>query len=90
MIVKPNDLGFCRLLLEMRGSIVPAILPEIIFFTLVGVFACLAFSMDIFGRSTDTLFRLELGPFTALGEYLSLLILITSVFLYSVIDLLTD
>jgi predicted membrane chloride channel (bestrophin family) len=86
MIVKPNDLGFCRLLLEMRGSIVPAILPEIIFFTLVGVFACLAFSMDLFGSSTDTLFRLELGPFTALGEYLSLYQKSISIFCYSWID----
>jgi len=68
MIVKPNDLGFFRLLLEMRGSIVPAILPEIIFFSLVGVFACLALSLDIFGSSTDRFFRLEFGPFTALGE----------------------
>jgi len=68
MIVKPTDLGFCGLLLEMRGSIVPAILPEITLFTLVAVFACLAFTYDLFGTNTDRLFQLELGPFTALGE----------------------
>lgn len=68
MIVKQKQLGFFQLLLEMRGSIVPAIMPKVVFFTCVAVFACLALSLNLFGKNTSELLRLEFGPFTALGK----------------------
>lgn len=71
MIVKPKELGFFKLLLEMKGSIVPAIMPAIIFAAGVGVFACLALSHHLFGENTSEVLSLEFGPFTALGESLS-------------------
>lgn len=72
MIVKQKQLGFFQLLLEMRGSIVPAIMPKVVFFTCVAVFACLALSLNLFGKNTSELLRLEFGPFTALGVAISL------------------
>jgi predicted membrane chloride channel (bestrophin family) len=68
MIVKPKELGFFKLLLEMSGSVVPAIMPKIMFATGIGLFACLALSLDLFGENTSDVLSLEFGPFTALGK----------------------
>eukprot|EP00979_Chaetoceros_neogracilis_P016289 scaffold7604_cov255-Chaetoceros_neogracile.AAC.1 len=72
MIVKPKELGFFKLLLEMSGSVVPAIMPKIMFATGIGLFACLALSLDLFGENTSDVLSLEFGPFTALGVAISL------------------
>lgn len=65
-------MGFFQLLVEMRGSVVPAIMPKIIFSAVLGVFANLVLTLDLFGRKTDSIMALELGPFAALGVAISL------------------
>ncbi len=72
MIVKNHEMGSFRLLFDLRGSIIPAIMPKIIFFALLGVVANLILSQDLFGRSTDEALYLELGVFTVLGVAISL------------------
>lgn len=72
MIVKQHDMGFFQLMVEMRGSIVPAITPKIIFSSVLGVLVCLIRSFDFFGEQTDEVLSLEFGPFTALGVAISL------------------
>lgn len=73
MIVKSTkSLYFFHLLCEMRGSVVPAILPKICASVVLGVFANLALLLDVFGENTDAMITLELGPFAALGVAISL------------------
>lgn len=72
MIVKPKQYGFFGLLLEMRGSVIPAIMPKIIFAVCVGVVVTLVLSMDLLGEDTDEILSLNFTPFTALGVAISL------------------
>lgn len=72
MIVKRHDIGFIGLLIEMKGSIVPAIMPHIICSALLGVLACFLISTDYFGSSAAEALKLSFGPFTALGVAISL------------------
>lgn len=65
-------MSFFQLCFEMRGSIVPAIMPKIIFSVALGIFANLAMVLDLFGQNTDSIISLELGPFAALGVAISL------------------
>ena len=70
MIVKPHASAW-ELLITMRGSIVPAILPQIIFAALLGVAAAYARSLpDSSAWNSDT--RYNFTPFTALGVAISL------------------
>ena len=72
MIVKGDRLGFFGLLVEMRGSIVPAIMPHIIFSALLGVLACILTETTYIHSSTADALRIGFGPFTALGVAISL------------------
>jgi len=72
MIVKNPNLGFLGLLLEMRGSIVPAILPHIVCSALLGVVACLLTETNYLHPTAADALKLEFGPFTALGVAISL------------------
>jgi len=56
----------------MRGSVVPAITPHIIMAFLIGVIAVLCFELNLFGDSSDQVFTISMGPFTAIGVAISL------------------
>jgi len=68
MIVKPKTLGFWMLTFDCRGSVVPAIMPKIILAVLIGIFACLALTNNLFGAEL----AIQFEPFTALGVAISL------------------
>lgn len=72
MIVKDKNLGFFKLLCEMRGSIVPTILPQIVFAAFLGVLAKLILMFDLFGSNTKDVMYMEFSPFAALGVAISL------------------
>jgi predicted membrane chloride channel (bestrophin family) len=74
MIVKDKNLSFLMLLVEMRGSIVPAIMPHIIISAMLGVVACILLKtkyLNLEDQTVDAL-KLSFGPFTALGVAISL------------------
>ena len=72
MIVKRHDIGFLGLLVEMRGSIVPAIMPHIICSALLGLGICFLITTDYLDSSATEALKLSFGPFTALGVAISL------------------
>jgi len=72
MIVKQDHYGFLALLLVMKGSIVPAILPHIFASALLGVVACLLITSGYLSTSTVDALTISFGPFTALGVAISL------------------
>jgi len=72
MIVKHKKLGFLRLLIEMRGSIVPAIAIHILASALLGVFACLLIKQRYLNAAAADALKLSPSPFTALGVAISL------------------
>lgn len=72
MIVKQNNLSFLQLLTEMRGSIVPAILPHIILSALSGVLACILLNTEFLHEQAADALKISFGPFTALGVAISL------------------
>jgi len=67
MIVRPHASAI-ELLITMRGSIVPAILPQVVFAALLGVAAAFARSLPDSSAWTSYNFT----PFTALGVAISL------------------
>ncbi len=67
MIVRPHASAI-ELLVTMRGSIVPAILPQVFFAALLGVAAAFARSLPDSSAWTSYNFT----PFTALGVAISL------------------
>lgn len=72
MIVKRHDMSFLAFLIEMRGSIVPDILPHILFSALLGVVACILIKTELVHTSVSDAVTLSFGPFTALGVAISL------------------
>jgi len=75
MIVKKQaKMGFFKLLIEMKGSIVPAILPKILLSALLGLIVTLIIEFDIFGKDTRKHVSIELGPFAGVGVAISLLL----------------
>ena len=72
MIVKQEKLGFFGLLIEMRGSIVPAIMPHIISSALLGVIACILTETGYLHSDAADALTIGFGPFTALGVAISL------------------
>jgi len=72
MIVKDKNLSFFKLLCEMRGSIVPTILPQIVFAAFLGVLAKLILMFNLFGSNTKDVMYMEFSPFAALGVAISL------------------
>jgi putative membrane protein len=71
MIVKQHSMSFLQLFIEMRGSIVPAIMPHILASASLGVFACLVILKNN-SPLHESGFKISLGPFTALGVAISL------------------
>ena len=72
MIVRQKNLGFIGLLIETRGSIVPATLPHIISSAILGVIACLLIHTGYLHPSASDALKIGFGPFTALGVAISL------------------
>jgi len=71
MIVRSQAVKTHRLLIECKGSIVPAIARKILLGFILGVFAALL-RLEYFGPAANDATKIDLGPFTALGVAISL------------------
>ena len=69
MITTLDNLGLLKLIFDMRGSIIPTILPKMLFAFIVAIAASLNIHVDILKG-----YHLEFGTFTARIVDISLLL----------------